>query len=656
MSTSQQHITQQTLMGANLVAGGGATFRVWAPAAREVYVITDELTAARQNGWAPQEKDLLVNQPDGTWTGFVPNLIEGARYLFWVVGEGSTGFKRDPYARELSIDPPFPDCDCLILDPQSYPWHDQDYRTPQFADLMIYQLHIGMFYAVDEQGGDVRRQRRGKFLDLLDRIEYLQALGINAIQPLPIQEFPSQFSLGYNGTDYFSPEMDYQVDPKDEDLLQRYLNKANSLLARHNQPPLELDQLKPGGNQLKVVIDLYHLHGIAVILDLVYNHAGGGFGDRSLYFMDRRKFDNNNNNSLYFTDKGWAGGLVFAYWNEGVRQFLMDNAEFFLKEYHIDGIRYDEVSVMDNHGGWFFCQDLTTHCRDVKPQAIQIAEYWNDWRWLAVNPKPGGMGFDAALVDGLRDRLREALGQAAGGRNAHVNLESVRDNLYAPQFFPNAWRAVQCIENHDKVLYGRDRRVVALAGGNDSRSWYARSRSRAATGLLLTAPGIPMLFMGEEFLEDKNWSDNLDAHPQTLIYWEGLQNDRNMRDFRQFTQELLELRRRYPALRSDRINAFHVHNINRVLAFHRWLDGEGQDVVVVMSLNESTFWHYELGFPRWGRWREVFNSDFYDQLPNPWVAGNGGSVMATGPSRHGLPSSATIVIPANSLTVFAWGS
>ncbi len=655
MPTSQQHITQQTPMGANLVSGGGATFRVWAPAAREVYVITDELTVARQPGWAPQEEDRLVRQQDGAWTGFVPALSEGARYRFWVVGEGSSGFKRDPYARELSIDPPFPDCDCLILDPQSYPWHDRDYRTPQFADLMIYQLHIGTFYAVDEQGRDVRLQHRGKFLDLLDRIEYLQALGINAIQPLPIQEFPSQFSLGYNGTDYFSPEMDYQVNPDDTALLQRYLDKANSLLARHNQAPLTLDQLRPGGNQLKVVIDLYHLHGIAVILDLVYNHAGGDFGDQSLYFLDRQVF-HSNNDSLYFTDQGLAGGLVFAYWNEGVRQFLMDNAEFFLEEYHIDGIRYDEVSVIDNHGGWSFCQNLATRCRSVKPGAIQIAEYWNDRRWLAVNPTPGGMGFDAALADGLRDRLREALGQATGGRNAAVNLDPVRDNLYAPQFFPNAWRAVQCLENHDVVFQGRERRVAALAGGNDSRSWYARSRSRAATGLLLTAPGIPMLFMGQEFLEANNWCDNTNVFPNDLVSWEALQNNRDMQDFQQFTQDLLELRRRYPALRGERINAFHVHNINRVLAWHRWLDGVGQDVVVVMSLNESTFWHYELGFPRWGRWREVFNSDFYDQLPNPWVTGNGGSVMATGPSRHGLPSSATIVIPANSMTVFAWES
>ena len=95
--------------------------------------------------------------------------------------------------------------------------------------------------------------------------------------------------------------------------------------ASFGQPDLGIDELRPGINQLKCLIDLAHLHGIAVIFDLVYNHAGGDFGDRSLWFYDR--FTNGNkNNSLYFTDQDWAAGQVFAYWNAAVRQFLIDNA------------------------------------------------------------------------------------------------------------------------------------------------------------------------------------------------------------------------------------------------------------------------------------------------------------------------------------------
>ena len=116
-------------------------------------------------------------------------------------------------------------------------------------------------------------------------------------------------------------------------------------------------------NQLKALIDLCHIHGLAVILDVVYNHAGGDFGDQSLYFFDRQPTAGGNQNSLYFTDRGHAGGLVFDFGKPEVRDFLIQNAKFFLDEYRVDGFRYDQVSVIDHDGaphGWRFCQDLTS--------------------------------------------------------------------------------------------------------------------------------------------------------------------------------------------------------------------------------------------------------------------------------------------------------
>jgi 1,4-alpha-glucan branching enzyme len=655
MPASQQHVTDRTPMGATLVPGG-ATFRVWAPAARNVYVVTSGLpTKDGPATWAPNDADLLARRDDGTWTGFISGIGDGSPYRFWIIGDANGGFKRDPYARELGTEPAFPDCDCLVRDPRGYPWHDEGYRPPHWRDLVVYQLHIGVFYAVDDAGRDVRPQRTGRFLDLLDRVEYLHELGVNAVLPLPIQEYPTPRSMGYNGTDYFSPEMDYQVWDAAE--LARYLAKANTLLAAHGKAALTIDELRPGPNQLKLIVDLCHLNGIAVLFDLVYNHAGGDFGDQSLYFFDRRPATSNND-SLYFTDQGWAGGLVFAYWNPGVRQFLIDNATFFLEEYHIDGIRYDEVSVIDSHGGWRFCQDLTGTVRYAKPQAIQIAEYWNERQWLSVSRPPEGMGFDATLADGLRDRLRAAIEQTAGGRDARVDLDGVGEALRPPFGFPAAWSAVQCVENHDLVLadrpaHERHPRVAALADPTDARSWYARSRARVAAGLLLTAPGIPMLFMGQEILEDKLWSDNSASPEGTLVWWDGLGIDRAMRDHLEFMRALVRLRRGQPALRGEQVNVFHVHDGNRVIAFHRWVEGVGDDVIVVASLNESTFWRYELGFPQPGRWSEVLNSDYYDGLPNPEVAGNGGSVAAVGPPMHQLPYSAALVLPANGVLVFA---
>jgi 1,4-alpha-glucan branching enzyme len=218
----------------------------------------------------------------------------------------------------------------------------------------------------------------------------------------------------------------------------------------------------------------------------------------------------------------------------------------------------------------------------------------------------------------------------------------------------------QCIENHDLLDFKhegnhRQPRIPALADPTNSRSWYARSRSKVAAGLVLTAPGVPMIFMGQEFLEDKYWTD-YPKQPELLIWWEGLEGkDKAMSDQHRFTRDLMWLRRKHPALRADGLNVFHVHNDNRVVAFHRWLPGAGRDVVIVASLNESTFYNYgyRLGFPGGGHWIEVFNSDIYDDYFNPNALGNPGGITADGPAWDGLPTSAGITLPANSLLVFA---
>ena len=648
MAVSQEHIHDLVPFGANVVEDG-ATFRVWAPAARAVFLLTDQFDAALEQGFEPHPEDCLVQREDGSWAGFVRGLPDGSQYMLWLVGEAGAGLKRDPYARELTADPPFPRSRCVLRDPALYPWHDETYRTSSLRDLVIYQFHIGAFWARDRFGSDVRRSRPGRFLDVLDRIGYLRELNVNAIQPLPIQEYRSTFSLDYSGVDYFSPETAYLVD--DDEELTRYLGLGNRLLSEHGRPLLELEDLRPGPNQLKVVVDICHLNGIAFILDVVYGHAGGGFDDASIYFFDRARHD-----SRYFTASGWAGGLVFDYQRPEVRRFLIQNALFLAEEYHADGFRYDEVTVIDKHRGWGFAQELSTAVRRERPHAHQIAEHWGDSRWQAVTPSPEGMGFDAALDDRLGVAVRRAIAQAAQGPAAEVDFDQLRDALYPPFGFASAEDQVRCIENHSVVHEDRpgeewQPRIARLGDWNDARSWPARSRSRFAMGLLLTAPGVPMLFMGQEFLEDKNWSDDLESEG-TLLWWDGLEQDRRMRDFHTFTRELIALRRRLPGLRSERLQILHVHNRNRILAFQRWAEGVGQDVVVVASLSEETYWQYEIGFPFEGEWIEVFNSDYYDSHPNFDVRGNSGRVQAVRLPLHGMPAMARLVIPANSVLVF----
>src|SRR5579864_7589373 len=178
MPASQQNIRPDTPMGANLVAGG-ATFRTWAPNATAVCVIGDF------NNFTVQDDSALVPDGKGHWLGFIPDVTEWQRYKFWMTGPDGSGYKRDPYAREVHG----PSCHCVIRSPE-FPWHETGFITPRFPDFVIYQLHVGSFYTP-------RCPRiEGTFLDVIDKIPHLADLGVTVVQLLPIQEFPGVFSLG----------------------------------------------------------------------------------------------------------------------------------------------------------------------------------------------------------------------------------------------------------------------------------------------------------------------------------------------------------------------------------------------------------------------------------------------------------------------------
>lgn len=635
MPASLDHIHPGTPMGANLV-GDGATFRVWAPHARAVHVLGDFNSRQRNDG------SLLTRDAHGHWRGFVPGARDRHRYMFYIVGEGGEGPKRDPFARELQT--PFPS-DCIIRR-TDFPWHESGYVTPRFPDFVIYQLHVGTFFTPNLP------RKGGTFLDVARKIPHLADLGVTSLQLLPIQEFQTQFSLGYNGTDYFSPEMDFAVEDAE---LAPYVAEVNKLLGAKGLKRYALEELRGEMNQLKALVDLCHLHGLAVLLDVVYNHAGGDFGDQSLYFLDRQSAAGGNRNSLYFTDKGHAGGLVFDFGKPEVRDLLIQNAKFFLDEYRVDGFRYDQVSVIDHDGaphGWSFCQDLTATLRHHRPSALEKAEYWSVNPYVVKAP-PEGAGFVTTLTDGLRIAVRDVIGNASHPNERPLDMTGLARSLW-PEGFAEHWRFVQGPENHDVVYRGREQRIARLGHPDNPRSWFGRSRARVATGISLTAPGIPMLFMGQEFLEDKQWSDDFEFHKALLLHWAGLDSgDRQMLDHLRFTRELIRLRWRYPGLRGQGFRVVHVHDQNRVLAFHRWVEGEGHDVIVVVHLATFNRFGYRIGFPGGGEWREIFNSDVYEHWVNPEVAGNGGRVLAEPWPMHGFACSAALVLPANSVLVLA---
>ncbi|BCA52932.1 1,4-alpha-glucan branching enzyme [Nitrospira sp. KM1] len=635
MPASLERISSETPMGAHLLANG-ATFRVWAPHARAVYVVGDFNNGVRSDA------GLLNRDEHGHWRGFIPGVRDRQAYMYYIVGQGSEGLKRDPFARELET--PFP-ARCIVR-ATNFPWHDAGYVPRPFHEWVIYQLHVGTFFTPNLP------QRGGTFLDVARKIPYLAGLGITALQLLPIQEFQTAFSLGYNGTDYFSPEMDFGVLDAD---LPAYLSAINGLLDANGRRRYEAGDLRGEMNQLKALVDLAHVYGLAVMLDVVYNHAGGGFDEGSLYFLDRQDPSGGRQNSLYFMDRGHAGGLVFDYAKPEVRDFLIQNAKFFLDEYRVDGFRYDQVSVIDHDGaphGWRFCQDLTSTLHAHRPAALHHAEYWNVNPYVVRSPPEGG-GFDTTLTDGLRLAIRDVIGNASAPDERALNMTSLGASLW-PSGFDQQWRFVQGPENHDLVYDGREMRIARIGDPGNPRSWYARSRARVATGLSLTAPGVPMLFMGQEFLEDKQWSDDFESHRNLLLYWGGLDaGDKQMLDHVRFVRELLALRRSLPGLTGNGFRIVHAHDNNRVLVFHRWVDGRGDDVMVTVHLGPFHRYGYRIGFPGSGAWREVFNSDVYENWVNSDVAGNGGQVVAGQDPLHGFVASAAVVLPANSLLIFA---
>ena len=241
-----------------------------------------------------------------------------------------------------------------------------------------------------------------------------------------------------------------------------------------------------------------------------------------------------------------SGGLVFAYWNQDVRQFLIDNAIFFTREYHVDGFRFDQVTIIDDNGGWQFCQDLTDTLHFLEPLALLIAEYWADQIRRARHRRRRARLRRGLVGRAARHRPRGARpGRRRCAGPSCPRLPSASLNL--PPGFPAPVEVGRVPSRTTTRCSRAGARGSPASPIEQLRSWYARSRSRVATGLILTAPGIPMLFMGQEFLEDKQWSD---SDPNLLICWDGVEGtDKAMVNHLRFTRELIALRRHQPALR-----------------------------------------------------------------------------------------------------------
>jgi 1,4-alpha-glucan branching enzyme len=437
---------------------------------------------------------------------------------------------------------------------------------PPWNELVIYEMHVGTF-------NDAPGHGPGTFEEIIPKLPYLRDLGINAIEILPVAEFPMDYSWGYNPSQ-----------------------------------PFAVERALGGPQGLYRFIKAAHLHGIAVILDVVYNHLGPND-------LDLWRFDGwssaTHDGGIYIYDRARAhtqwGHTRPDFGRAQVRQFFRDNALFWLEKYRIDGLRFDSTINIrktpenDIPDGWSLLQWINNEIRARQPWKITIAEDLQNNEWVTRGAGGGGAGFgsqwDAGFVHPIRRNIIAA-------EDSWRNMNEVRSAL-ENRYNGDATQRVIYTESHDEIANGHARVPEEIWPGN-ADGWHAKKRSTLGAAIVFTAPGIPMIFQGQEFLEDEYFRDTVP------LDWARLESFQGIRDL---YRDLIRLRRNWfnntRGLRGQNLNVHHVNNGDKVIAFHRWQDGgPGDDVMIVANFADRAYDSYNVGFPRAGRWRVRFNSDW----------------------------------------------
>jgi 1,4-alpha-glucan branching enzyme len=535
----------------------GVGFRVWAPHAERVSVI------GSFNAWDGGKHPMQAEE-NGNWYTDVAEASVGDQYKFLLTTEKGELKRIDPYAREVTSS-----VGNAVVHGPNFDWGVDDFHIAPWNELVIYELHVGTFNDLEDV------DHPGKFPSVSARLGHLKKLGVNAIQVMPVGEFAGDRSWGYNPAHIFSVEIAYG-----------------------------------GPVAFKQFIKRAHHEGIAVILDVVYNHLGPS--DLDLWQFDG--WSENGRGGIYFYNDDRAitpwGETRPDYGRGEVRQYLLDNVMMWLEEYHIDGIRFDctqfirtinGVGSQDIPEGWSLLQWINNRIAEKYPGRITIAEDLQHNRWLTKDAGAGGAGFssqwDAMFVHPIRLAVTTT-------QDEHRSLGAIRDALLY-RYNDDAFDRVIYSESHDEVANGKER-VPQEISPDDPKGWYARKRSTLAAAMVFTAPGIPMIFQGQEFLEGGwfrdtvpvDWDQNDEFHGIVRLYRDLIRLRLNHGGFTrglcgQFTQ------------------VYHLNDERKVIAFHRWdKGGPADDVVVVANFYHESQDDYVIGFPAAGNWKLRLNSDW----------------------------------------------
>jgi 1,4-alpha-glucan branching enzyme len=583
---------------------GATRFRVWAPNATSVSVVGEF------NNWNPGAH-LLEREKDGLWVRTVPGARPGQQYQFEIINGDQRLRKNDAYAREIHEEKA-----TSVIYADKFEWKSAPTSLAHWNEWVIYELHVGTF----EPGP---AGSPGRFDQIIGRLPYLQNLGINAIEIMPPMAFPNERSWGYSLTNPFAVESSYG-----------------------------------GPDGLKRLVDAAHGCGIGIILDVVYNH----FGPDGLDLWRYDGWSKNGKGGIYFYNDqhSWTpwGDNRPDYGRGEVRQYIRDNAMLWLEEFHIDGLRFDSTLFIRNAkgqdnkpetdiaDGWTLLQWINNEVEQHFPGRMTIAEDMMQNHWVTKPTREGGLGFHSQWDSVFINLMRGAV------VTINDSERSMDDLAKAIQFRYNA-DAIQRVifsESHDSVANGRARLPQEI-DSNDTAGYYARKRSTLAAGLALTTPGIPMLFEGQEFLEDGWFRDDRALDWKKLDAFKGI--NRMYRDLIHLRRNLYGNTR---GLTGPFVRVSHVNNAGNIIAYHRWADGGPKDDVIVVAsfANHSTEKNYRIGFPRGGRWTIRFNSDWKGYSPDFHDVGNpGGEVMAEKEPYDGCEHSGQVTLPSYGLVILS---
>lgn len=613
------HYTIYELLGAHpkVIDGiSGVYFAVWAPNALRVSVVGDF------NNWDGRFHQMRRLWDSGIFEIFVPCANVQDNYKFEIkVKSGLVYLKADPYGNYAQLRP---ETASVVADLTKFKWSDDDWMEkrktwkPETSPVSVLELHLASFRKPDpEEGRDFYNYR--ELAPMI--ISYVKEMGYTHIELMPVMEHPLDASWGYQVIGYYAPT------------------------ARYGTP-----------DDFKFFMNEMHKNGIGVILDWVPAHFPrdtqglGRFDGTCLYeHADPRQGEHPH----------W-GTFIFNYGRPEVKNYLLANALFWLREYHADGIRMDAVASMlyldygKNDGEWIpnmyggkenleaieFLKHVNSMIHKEKSGAIVIAEESTAWPRVTGHVEQDGLGFDLKWNMGWMNDFTGYMHYDPYFRSYHHG-ELTFSMIYAYS------EKFMLVLSHDEVVHGKSSMIGKMPGEIPDKF----KNLRAAYGFMTMHPGKKLLFMGQDIAEFDEWNEN------RSVEWELLQYDSH-KQMQEYVKTLNQFYAKYPALYAtdnDPDGFEWINNISaneNVIVFLRKAETEKDTLLVVCNFANEKREHYKIGVPYPGKYKEILNSDSKKFGGDGYI--NARAIASAIDECDNRDNSIQIKMPALSIQVFSY--